>query len=173
MTRIGRRAQSLRAETGVSRLNGKETMMALSEITGLVQAFTDAMTSDNIEELIPLFADDAEWTIMATGETFRGKDGIRKLAERAVSSRTHSAELGIHPRNVFTNAEGTRMCWEYVHTGIANKEGWTQDSPPAGSVLNEPIVLVCDIKDGKIAALREYLDLLTALEPDKKRRLYS
>ncbi len=145
----------------------------LNRIDDMVKAFTDAMTTDNIEEVLTCFADDATWTLMPTGEVFQGKDGIRKLARRAVSSRTHTKELGIRPRRVFVNAEGTQMCWEYVHTGFANKQGWTQDAPPTGSSLNGPIVLICDLKDGKVVALREYLDLLTVLEPDKKPRLYS
>jgi ketosteroid isomerase-like protein len=147
--------------------------MADRNIADLVRAVTDAMTSDNIEKVIPLFADDAGWTIMATGESFRGHDRIRMLAERAVASRAHTDELGIHPRNVFTNAEGTRMCWEYLHTGIAKREGWTQDRPREGLRLDEPIVLVCDIDDGKIVALREYLDLLSVLEPDRSHRIYT
>jgi hypothetical protein len=40
----------------------------------LSQAVTDAMTSDDIESMVNLFAPDGEWVLMATGETFRGHD---------------------------------------------------------------------------------------------------
>ncbi len=144
------------------------------QIDELIKAFTDAMTTDNVEEVLTCFADNAVWTLMPTGEAFHGKDEIRKLAERAISGRTHTQELGIHPRCVFVNAEGTNMCWEYVHTGITNKGSWLQEAgSSAGALLDQPIVLICDIEAGKIVALREYLDLLTSLEPDKKRRILS
>ena len=32
------------------------------------------MTSDDIESMVNVFAEDGEWVIMATGETFRGHD---------------------------------------------------------------------------------------------------
>jgi hypothetical protein len=84
------------------------------------------MTTDNIEEVLTCFGDDdAEWTLMPTGEVFHGKEEVRKLAEHAISGRTHTKELGIHPRCVFVNAEGTNMCWEYVHTGIATRRPFT------------------------------------------------
>lgn len=42
--------------------------------TDLAQAFTHAMTHEDIESIVNLFAPDGEWVIMATGETFRGLD---------------------------------------------------------------------------------------------------
>ena len=30
----------------------------------------------------------------------------------------HGDGLGIKPKRVFTNAEGSQMCWEYVHNGM-------------------------------------------------------
>jgi hypothetical protein len=35
----------------------------------------------------------------------------------ATAARKHSGGLGIKPTNVFTNAEGTKPGWEYIHTG--------------------------------------------------------
>jgi uncharacterized protein (TIGR02246 family) len=57
----------------------------------LSQAVTDAMTSDDIESMVNLFAPDGEWVLMATGETFRGHDQIRELVTRSVAARgSHS-----------------------------------------------------------------------------------
>jgi hypothetical protein len=77
-----------------------------------VRAFTDAMTTDDIDAVVGLFnnAPDIEWVIMATGERFRGLDAIRQLAERSVVARSHGDGLGIQPKRVFTNAEGSQMC---------------------------------------------------------------
>jgi ketosteroid isomerase-like protein len=151
--------------------------MSEGSSTQLVQEFTDAMTTDDVDTMVRLFHDDSEveWVIMATGETFRGPAGIRKLAERSVASRAHSEQMGIKPTHVFANPEGTELCWEYVHQGIVT-ENWPSSSPnrPApGSAFELPIVLVCDIREGKVLRIREYFDLGTLLEGGAKHRLYA
>lgn len=50
--------------------------------TDIVQAFTDAFTTDDVESFYKLIADDAEWVIMATGETFSGIEQIKQLTIR-------------------------------------------------------------------------------------------
>jgi ketosteroid isomerase-like protein len=141
---------------------------------GLVQAMTDAMTSDNIEGIVSLFAPDGEWTIMPTGETFRGLDHIRRLATRSVAGRKHPAGEGIKPRSIFTNAEGTKLCWEYVHScEVTDKWPSSTNTPSPGTRVKLPVVLICEIRDDKFVRIREYFDLLTATEPGAPRRLYS
>jgi len=141
----------------------------------LVAAFTAAFTSDNIENWRKLLSPDGEWKIMATGETFRGLDKMTELANRSVAARKHSGELGIKPINVFTNEEGTKLCWEYVHTGIVT-ENWPSTSaqkPTPGTKFELPIMLMCEVKNDLLIQVREYFDLLTLLEPGKPHHLYS
>ncbi len=140
----------------------------------VVDAFTRYMTTDDIDGIITLFTGDAEWRIMATGETFTGPDRIRELATRSVAARTHTSSRGIHPSNVFTSADGTRLCWEYVHTAIVT-EKWpaSKDRPAPGSKFRLPIVLVCDIRNNKIMKIREYFDMQTIIEPGVPHHLYS
>jgi len=140
-----------------------------------IEVFTAAFTSDNIEGFMDLIAPDGEWVIMATGETFRGHDQIRQLATRSVAARNHTDGLGIKPTNVFTNADGTKLCWEYVHTGVVT-DNWPSSSahkPPPGTKFDLPIMLMCEIGQGKLVKVREYFDLLTLLEPETPHRLYS
>jgi ketosteroid isomerase-like protein len=141
----------------------------------LVQVVTKAMTTDNIDDMVACFAADSEWVIVATGETFKGLDDIRTLATRSVAARTHSNGLGIKPFNVFTNPEGTRLCWEYIHTGVVG-EKWPSTSaqrPASGTKFELPIMLSCEIRDGKLIKIREYFDLLTLTDPGTKHKLYS
>lgn len=141
----------------------------------IVRMFTAAFTSDDIESFMKLIDPDAEWVVMATGETFRGLDRIRELATRSVAARDHTAGLGIKPTNVFANAEGTKLCWEYVHTGLVTDK-WPSTSaqkPTPGTKFDLPIILVCEIRQGKFVKVREYFDLLTLLEPGTPHRLYS
>jgi ketosteroid isomerase-like protein len=141
----------------------------------LVQTVTKAMTTDNIADMVNCFAADSEWIIMATGESFKGLDQIRQLATRSVAARKHSDALGIKPFNVFTNPEGTKLCWEYVHTGVVT-ERWPSTSaqkPAPGTKFELPIILMCEIRQGKLIRIREYFDLLTLTDPATKHKLYS
>lgn len=143
--------------------------------TDLIKAFTAAFTSDDIENWKKLLAPDGEWKIMATGETFRGLDKMVELANRSVAARKHNGELGIKPTNVFQNQKGTKLCWEYIHTGIVT-DNWPSTSshkPAKGTKFTLPIMLMCEVKDGKLTEVREYFDLLTLLDPDIPHHLYS
>lgn len=42
-----------------------------------------------------------------------------------------------------------------------------------GTTFDLPIILMCDIRQGKVVKIREHFDLLTLLEPDTPHRLYS
>lgn len=142
--------------------------------TDLAQAFTHAMTHEDIESMLNLFAPDGEWVIMATGETFRGLDQIRQLATRSVAARVHKAEMGLLPFNVFTNPDATKLCWEYVHKAVVTDQ-WPASThrPAPGTIVEIPIVLICEISQGKLVKIREYFDLLTTTEPGIPHRLYS
>jgi len=159
-------------KTATSIKHEQEEIMSTSEF---IKAFTAAFTSDNIENWEKLLAPDGEWKIMATGEVFRGLDKMVELANRSVAARKHSGELGIKPTNVFQNEKGTKLCWEYVHTGIVT-ENWPSTSshkPTPGTKFTLPIMLMCEIKAGKLTEVREYFDLLTLLEPGTPHHLYS
>jgi ketosteroid isomerase-like protein len=142
--------------------------------TDFTEAFTLCMTHEDVEGVVQLFVPDGEWMIMATGEIFRGTDQIRQLATRSVAARDHGAGMGLQPTNVFTDANGTRLCWEYIHTGVVT-DHWPASSrkPVPGTKFELPIVLICDIRQGKLAKIREYFDLLTLTEAGIPHRLYS
>ena len=146
-----------------------------SSETGIVRAMTDAMTSDDVESMVNLFAsDNGEWLIVATGERFHGLDEIRQLATRSVAGRDHPAGTGIKPTNVFTNEEGTKLCWEYVHTGVVTDKWPASKNRPASSTKIEmPIVLICDIRKDKLVKIGEYFNLQTVTEPGTPHKLYS
>jgi ketosteroid isomerase-like protein len=140
----------------------------------LVDAFTAAFTSDDVESFYKLIDPNAVWVIMATGETFTGLDQIKQLAMRSVAARTHGGGLGIKPTNIFTNAVGTKLCWEYLHTAVVTDQ-WpaSKNRPAPGTKIAVPIVLICDIREGKLTRVREYFDLETATEPGVQHKLYS
>jgi ketosteroid isomerase-like protein len=140
----------------------------------LADAFTAAMTTEGVEAMLKLWVPDGEWEIMATGESFRGIEKIRELATRSVAARVHGEGQGLLPFNVFSNAEGTRLCWEYVHKGVVTDKWPASSKPPAvGTVFELPIMLSCDTRNGKLVKIREYFDLPTLTEAGTPHRLYS
>jgi limonene-1,2-epoxide hydrolase len=149
-------------------------VMSKQPDTGLVQAFTAAFTTDDVESFYKLIDPNCEWVIVATGETFRGLDQVKQLATRSVAGRDHPAGMGIKPTNVFTNDEETKMCWEYVHTGVVTDK-WpsSKNRPAPGTKITLPIVLICEISGSKLVKVREYFDLQTAIEPGTPQKLYS
>jgi len=139
------------------------------------EAFTHAMTHEDVEGMLSLWDAAGEWKIMATGETFRGLDQIRQLATRSVAARNHPAGTGLLPFNVFMNPEGTRLCWEYVHKGVVTDK-WPSSSaarPAPGTEFELPIILMCEIRDSKLVKIREYFDLQTLTEAGTPHLLYS
>jgi ketosteroid isomerase-like protein len=140
----------------------------------LVERFTAAFTSDDIESFYKLIDPNGEWVIMATGETFRGLDQIKQLTVRSVVARTHGGGLGIRPTNIFTNADGLKLCWEYMHTAVVtDKRPSSKNRPAPGTKIELPIVLVGDIRQDKLVKVREYFDLQTLSDPGVPHRLYN
>ena len=122
--------------------------MTVETTANLVKSFTAAFTTDDIETWRSLLDSEGEWVIVATGETFRGLDQMAQLAARSVAARTHGGGLGIKPTNVFTNSDGTKLCWEYLHTGVVTDK-WPSTSsqkPAPGTKFTLPIMLVCEIR---------------------------
>jgi limonene-1,2-epoxide hydrolase len=139
-----------------------------------VEVFTKVMTHDDIDGVMKLWTPEGEWLIMATGEKFSGLDQIRQLATRSVAARVHNSGECLLPFNVFTNTEGTKLIWEYVHKGVVT-ENWPASShkPVVGIKFELPIILMCEIKDGKLIKIREYFDLQTLTEAGTPHHLYS
>jgi len=139
-----------------------------------VKKFTHCMTHEDSDGLLKLWNKDGEWIIMATGERFKGIEKIKELAKRSMDARVHKTEEGLLPFNVFTNAEGTRLIWEYVHIGeVTDKWPASKSKPVVGTKFELPIILSCEISEGKLSVIREYFDLQTLTEAGTPHHLYS
>ena len=102
---------------------------------------------------------DAVPTLMAAGETFRGIEGIRKAAEKAMACRIHTKDLHMELTNLFSSEE--QVCIEYLHRGIMPEHGTIAGSAAAGTEIAVPICITMHIKDGKCDRFNEYLNLAT------------
>jgi ketosteroid isomerase-like protein len=142
--------------------------MSLPE--SFTRKFTEVFLSDDVDGMVALTTEDCEWVIMATGETFRGPEQIRKLAERSIAARQHTKDVHMDFKNLFSTED--RMCLEYVHRGIITQSNDISVTlPVAGTEFVLPICLVCHVKDGKFDKINEYFDVGTLT--GAKTRMYS
>lgn len=151
-------------------MKGKGTIMAISQ--RFLQTFSDSYLSDDVDRFMQLVDSECEWVIMATGESFRGADQVRQLAERSIAARKHTPDIHIELTNQFWSED--QMCLEYVHRAIVTAQ-WpsSHDQPPVGTKIDIKIALVCHIKNDKLTSIHEYFDLGQVLHPDKVQHLYS
>jgi ketosteroid isomerase-like protein len=129
---------------------------------GAVKKFKEtflAVDSD-VDGFMELIHPDCEWTLMATGETFKGSAKIRELAERSVAARVHTEKIKMEPTSLFTTEE--HFVIEYLHRAIVTAD-WpaSENRPAAGTVLDIPICIVAHFKGEKLDWLHEYFDLAT------------
>jgi len=107
--------------------------------------FHAAMNNRDLDKAMTLFADDASWIVMP-GATIYTKDGIRQYLEKSLRTFPKFIVRDIHPPVV----SGDMLTHEYIHE-IRTRDGID------GQV---PAVVVMEIRDGKIAQVRHYIDKL-------------
>jgi ketosteroid isomerase-like protein len=137
-----------------------------------IHKFMRSIVQGDMEALINLLAPEGEWVIMATGERFQGSGRIHALTSVSVVMRAQGAGLEPEPVSVFADADGTKICFEYLYRGLVAKD-WPQSAhPPApGTKFEIPVTLIGEIHRGKLVKIREYFDWLTLAEAGAKNRL--
>jgi hypothetical protein len=137
-----------------------------------IQTFKDTFLKpdSDIEGFMQIVDPDCEWVLLATGETFRGTEEIRKLAERSKAARTHTDEYKMEPTTLFATED--YFVIEYIHNAVATAN-WTSatDRPPPGSIRRIPICIVAHFKGEKFDRINEYFDLQTVY--GKPGKLYT
>jgi ketosteroid isomerase-like protein len=127
---------------------------------------------EDMQGLLNLFAPDGEWVIMATGERFQGPSRIRALTSLSVVMRAQGAGLEPEPAGVFADADGTKICLEYIYRGLVAKDWPKSAHPPVlGTPFEIPVTLIGEVYQGKLVKVREYFDWLTLTEAGAKNRL--
>ncbi len=134
-----------------------------------VHKFMRSIVQGDMEALINLFAPEGEWVIMATGEKFKGPSRIHALTSLSVVMRAQGAGLEPEPTSVFTDADGTKICLEYIYRGLVAKDWPKSSHPPApGTKFEIPVTLIGELQQGKLVKIREYFDWLTLAEAGAK-----
>ena len=135
---------------------------------GLLAKFTQVFANDDLPLLYSIIADDCEWSIMATGEHFRGIAEIRVLNDKVQAARGHSDDAHVHIKESFRSDD--RLCIEFLHRGVV-KQGFSSDpdTPAEGSLFEIDFCATAQVRDGRIVRVREYFDHTQFATPPEKR----
>ena len=124
-------------------------MVEITEEVG--RSFIDALISEDADKLADLFSDDAVLTLggPAEGRTIKGKKNIRDLFDYIF--RNLFADVKIKITRIVTTKDVAIV--EISDDAV---------SRVTGQKYENEILFLIDVKDGKIQAMREYLDTVAS-----------
>lgn len=129
--------------------------MGVKENKNVVLGFVEALSSGNIEGIKAALADDATWWIpgsLPIAGTYKGKKAILEDFFGQGQGLFEPNSLAIQVRNAI--GEGDCVAVEWIARGKSAK----------GRTYENYYHLMFEVKEGKIAAVREYVDTLYAKE---------
>jgi ketosteroid isomerase-like protein len=129
--------------------------MGSAENKKVVLGFVEALSSGNIEAATAALADEATWWIpgsLPVSGTHRGKKAIFEDFLGQAQALFQPNSVSIQVRNAI--AEGDCVAVEWVARGKSAK----------GKAYENYYHLMFEVKNGKIQAIREYVDTLYAKE---------
>ena len=129
--------------------------MGVAENKRIVLGFVEALSSGNVEAAKAALADDATWWIpgsLPVSGTHRGKKAIFEDFLGQAQALFQPNSVSIQVRNAI--GEGDSVAVEWIARGKSAK----------GRNYENYYHLMFELKDGKIQAIREYVDTLYAKE---------
>jgi len=129
--------------------------MGVAENKKVVLGFVEALSSGNIEAAKAALADDATWWIpgsLPVSGTHRGKKAIFEDFLGQAQAFFQPNSVSIQVRNAI--GEGDMVAVEWIARGKSAK----------GRTYENYYHLMFELKNGKIQAIREYVDTLYAKE---------
>jgi len=129
--------------------------MGVAENKKVVLGFVEALSSGNIEAAKAALADDATWWIpgsLPVSGTHRGKKAIFEDFLGQAQAFFQPNSVAIQVRNAI--GEGDMVAVEWIARGKSAK----------GRTYENYYHLMFELKNGKIQAIREYVDTLYAKE---------
>jgi steroid delta-isomerase-like uncharacterized protein len=125
------------------------------------EQLVDAFNSNDLDRVEGLAADDFELVDVASGETFRGKEGARRNAEGWFTAFP-DAKIEIINNIVGGDWEVFEALARGTHTGPLGA-GETE-IPPTGRSMELQFVSIAQIRDGKIVKARDYYDIASIMQ---------
>lgn len=129
--------------------------MSSQDYGAITRLSYDAYNNRDFDRAASLVAENLEFTVVASGETVRGPEGIRQLLQGWATALPDSK---VEITNLF--AADDRVCIEFIvrgtHTGLMRGPAGT--IPPTGRRVEQRFCDVFTCKDGKIVAGNSYFD---------------
>ncbi|MBI4408652.1 MAG: ester cyclase [Gemmatimonadetes bacterium] len=127
----------------------------------LAHAIYDAFNRNDLDAALQLATDDVEISFIPFGQTFRGREGFRAFMQ---GFRSAFPDIRIQVTNQVATDQGVvnEFTWTGTHTGpLAAPAG---EVPPTGRVAGYPVCEVWEVRNGRLAAIRNYQNAATLLQ---------
>jgi steroid delta-isomerase-like uncharacterized protein len=134
--------------------------MTTEENTALVRKIYGLWNDRDLDSPLDMATDDVELRLMASGQTFTGRNGFRRFMERFANAfpdmrKEVTNQVASEDQVVFeVRLRGTH------HGPLRTPEG---EIPPTGKTVDLAAIEVIRIVGGKVAALRSYSDTETLM----------
>lgn len=119
----------------------------------LVRSMYEAATRHDLDKFVSCFSDDAEFKDMSSGHVYRGKEGIRGMAQSWMKA---FPDLKLQVTNFVGNGDlcSVELSVLGTQTGpFIRPEG---EIPPSGKKVNAPSCDMIRIRNGKIQSIHCY-----------------
>jgi steroid delta-isomerase-like uncharacterized protein len=124
--------------------------MSVASTESTMRGYVDAVL--NRGDFAAFFSDDVLWTTMDTGEEVRGREAVRDFI---VTMHTQQFDAAPEPKSL-TVGDG-RAVVEAVFVGTHTGE--FAGLAPTGAAVRLPYVVVYDVAEERITALRAYMSI--------------
>jgi ketosteroid isomerase-like protein len=121
--------------------------MPRTENEELIQAYFRMVEEDDYAAIGSLLTDDATWTIVPIGYTWRGRGAIESMAVASGRTRRHDERSQVEITNWFTDEQ---LCVEYKHKLVVQRLGLR--------LTIDGYCLVFHMRDGRFDTVREYIN---------------
>ncbi len=134
--------------------------MSAQDTASLVRQVYDAYNDRQFDHAAQLVTDDYEWTMVPTGQSFHGPDGMR---EYLAGWDRGFPESKVEITNVITSGEHAIV--EFTGRGVHGGPLQTPmgEIPPTGKRAEVNFCDVYEIRGGKLRRGRSYFDMATLM----------
>jgi steroid delta-isomerase-like uncharacterized protein len=134
--------------------------VSAEETAALVKTIYGLWNDRDLDAALDMATDDVDIKLMASGQTFTGRDGFGRFMERFANAFPDM-------KKEVTNevASGHQVVFEVKQRGT--HEGPlrtpTGEIPPTGKSVDLSVIEVASVRNGKLASLRNYSDTQTLM----------
>lgn len=135
--------------------------MSAQENARLARDLYDAFSKMDFDRCLAMATDDVEVFLMPTGQTFKGKEGLRAFMSVWKDATPDGTVTVVN--QVATDGSVVNECtYHATHTGpLVSPAG---EIPASGKTLDLRFCEVWAVRDGKLASIHNYQDFATLLQ---------